>query len=279
MDIERIDELLSSVAAEEVMPRFGRLSTAEITRKSSAFDIVTAADRAVEDAVSSAVGKLWPGTVVVGEEAADRDPASARQLLGAESVLVLDPLDGTKNFASGLPLFAVMAAVMKHGRIVGGVIHDPVTRTSAVAEEGGGAWLKRDGHEARRLHVAAPVPLNEMEAIAGTRFVKEPLRSVLSANLFRIAGHTWFRCAGHEYRLAAEGHVHLLCYNRLMPWDHAPGWLLHKEAGGHSAHFDGSAYAPARMSGGLLYAPDEESWHVARDALLVDAGRPAWQPE
>jgi fructose-1,6-bisphosphatase/inositol monophosphatase family enzyme len=150
-----------------------------------------------------------------------------------------------------------------------GVIHDPVTDTSAVAVEGGGAWLRRGGATERRLQVAAPAPVAEMEAVAGTQFVAEPLRGVLAANLGRLGSHTWLRCAGHEYRMAAAGHCHLLTYHRLMPWDHAPGWLLHREAGGYSAHFDGTPLQVGRMSGGLMCAPDEASWHAAHDALFT----------
>ena len=51
-----------------------------------------------------------------------------------------------------------------------------------------------------------------------------------------------------------------------MPWDHAAGWLLHREAGGYSAHFDGTPYRPTDLSGGLICAPDEASWRAARDA-------------
>ena len=64
-------------------------------------------------------------------------------------------------------------------------------------------------------------------------------------------------------------------YNKLMPWDHAAGWLLHREAGGHGAHFDGSAYRPTHLTGGLICAPDAASWRLARDALLGRAGRPS----
>ena len=60
----------------------------------------------------------------------------------------------------------------------------------------------------------------------------------------------------------------LAFYNRLMPWDHAAGWLLHREAGGYSAHFDGSPYRPFDLEGGLLCAPDARSWELAREALL-----------
>lgn len=57
-----------------------------------------------------------------------------------------------------------------------------------------------------------------------------------------------------------------------MPWDHAAGWLLHREAGGHSAHFDGSAYQPTHTSGGLLCAPDAASWQALKTALLDEDG-------
>ena len=111
-----------------------------------------------------------------------------------------------------------------------------------------------------------------MDAIVGTNFLPEPLRSTVNRNLPRLGMSSWLRCAAHEYRLAAAGHCHLLLYNRLMPWDHAAGWLLHREAGGHSAHFDGSAYRPAHLTGGLVCAPDEASWRLARNTLLERAG-------
>jgi fructose-1,6-bisphosphatase/inositol monophosphatase family enzyme len=267
MDIEVVDDILTEVAARELLPRFGRLSAADITEKTSPFDVVSTADWAAETEISKAVRERWPTAVIIGEESAGSD-AIIREQLRAADALVLDPLDGTKNFVSGLPLFAVMAAIMRHGRIVGGVIHDPVTRTSALASEGAGAWLRRSGETPHRLHVAAPVPLGRIEAIAGTRFAAEPYRSALGANLSKLAGHTWLRCAGHEYRLAAAGHVHMLCYQRLMPWDHAAGWILHREAGGYSAHFDGSPFEPSRMTGGLLCATDEGSWNDIRREVL-----------
>jgi hypothetical protein len=96
-----------------------------------------------------------------------------------------------------------------------------------------------------------------------------PLRKAhVLPRLARLAGTLNFRCAAHEYRLAATGGAHLLVYNRLMPWDHAAGVLLHAEAGGHARRFDGSAYTALTHDGGLICAPDEASWEAAREALL-----------
>lgn len=268
VDLDRLSSTLVEVAAEEVMPRFGRLSAAQVRQKTSAFDIVTDTDEAAERAITSLLHARFPGCLVIGEEAADRDPGLLRTMDAADLAFLLDPLDGTRNFASGLPLFGVMAAAVMRGHIVAGVIHDPVTGTTALARRDQGAWLQHRSGARESLRVARPVPVGEMEGIAGTNFLPQPLRERVSANLTRLRMTNWFRCAAHEYRLAAAGHCHILFYNRLMPWDHAAGWLLHREAGGHGAHFDGTAYSPTRTSGGLLYAPDAGSWTAVHDALL-----------
>ena len=101
------------------------------------------------------------------------------------------------------------------------------------------------------------------------RFLPEPLRSRVCAQPAAAGRDAGIIAApAHEYRMAAGGHCHLLFFNRLLPWDHAPGWLLHREAGGYSARLDGSAYTPLRHDGGLICAPDRESWQAARDVLL-----------
>jgi fructose-1,6-bisphosphatase/inositol monophosphatase family enzyme len=107
-----------------------------------------------------------------------------------------------------------------------------------------------------------------MEAMAGTHFLPETLRTRVLTNLPKLGSATWMRCSAHEYRMAAGGFCHILFYNRLMPWDHAPGWLIHQEAGGYSAQFDGSAYRPSQTTGGLICAPDRQSWEAVRQALL-----------
>jgi fructose-1,6-bisphosphatase/inositol monophosphatase family enzyme len=107
-----------------------------------------------------------------------------------------------------------------------------------------------------------------MDGLIGTNFLPEPLRTTVNRNLSRLATAASLRCAAHEYRTVAAGHCHVLLFSRLMPWDHAAGWLLHREAGGYSAHFDGTPYHPTHFSGGLICAPDEATWHLARAALL-----------
>ena len=267
-DIRRVGEILAFAARTEIMPRFRKLAPSQIRRKSSAFDLVTEADEAAEAVIATALTAAFPGAVVIGEESAHKIPALLDAIADAELAFIVDPVDGTRNFAANLPLFAVMTAVTVRGETVAGMIYDPVCRNWAYAVRGGGAWIEEEDGTRSPLQVADPVPLAGMDGLIGTNFLPEPLRTTVNGNLSRLATTASLRCAAHEYRTAAAGNCHIVLFSRLMPWDHAAGWLLHREAGGYSAHFDGTPYRPTHFTGGLICAPDEASWHLARAALL-----------
>jgi fructose-1,6-bisphosphatase/inositol monophosphatase family enzyme len=162
-----------------------------------------------------------------------------------------------------------MAAAVSGGEVVAAWIHDPLGDDTAIALRGQGAWLADgQGRHMADLRVAAPVPVDRMVAAVSWTYLPEPLRGRVTARLPRLAATVGYRCSAHEYRLTAGGHAHAQLYNRLMPWDHLPGWLIHREAGGYSARFDGSAYLPTHRDGGLICAPDRASWEALRHALL-----------
>ncbi|MBK5656500.1 MAG: inositol monophosphatase [Rhizobium sp.] len=254
------------------MPRFRRVREIEVRTKTSAFDVVTEADELAEQAISAALLRVFPDALIVGEEGTARDATALDRIGTADLAFIIDPIDGTRNFTSGLPLFGTMVAATIRGEIVFGAIHDPVCNDTAFAMRGEGAWLELPDGSRYDLKVAAPAPVSQMDAIVGVNFLPEPLRTTVAGNLSKLGMTAWLRCAAHEYRMAASGHCHLLFYNKLMPWDHAAGWLLHREAGGYSAHFDGSPYRPVNLTGGLLCAPDEASWHAAQQVILTRAG-------
>ena len=268
----RIGEILADAAQTQIMPRFRTLAAAQIREKSSRFDLVSDADEAAERTIWAALEEAFPDALIVGEEAAAKDPSSLMGIAAADLCFIIDPIDGTKNFVSGLPLFGVMIAATIRGEIAFGAIHDPVCRDTAFALRGEGAWMESDDRPRADLRVAVSAPVSEMDAMIATSFLPEPLRSTVNGNLSLFGAYSCLRCAAHEYRLAASGHCHVLFYNKLMPWDHAAGWLLHREAGGYSAHFDESAYAPSHLNGGLICAPDRTSWALVKDALFRRRG-------
>lgn len=265
-DVAAVADVMAHAARTEIMPRFKALS--DVRMKANAFDPVTEADEAAERVISAALRAAWPSALIVGEEAAAADPGLTGRLAAADLAFTVDPIDGTRNFVAGLPLFGVMVAAVVRGEIVAGLIHDPVCQDTAWALREQGAWLSRPGAEPLRLQVAGPRPLEQMDSVVGAHYLPEPLRARVRARQSRLGLTYWLRCSAHEYRMAAMGRCHVLFISRLMPWDHAAGWLLHQEAGGYSARYDGSPYTPAETAGGLIVAPDRASWQAVRDALL-----------
>ena len=268
-DAAAVALLLRAAARAEIMPRFRNLGPGGIRTKSGPLDFVTEADELAERMIARGLERHFPGCVVVGEEAASADPALLETLMGADLAFVVDPVDGTANFAAGLPLFGTMAAALVRGEIAAAIIHDPVGDDTALAVRGEGAWMEQPDGTRRDLRAAEPVPVSWMTGAASWRNLPDGTRENVYRNLAQVAACWDYRCAAHQYRMLAAGDCHFLLFAKLMPWDHAPGWLLHREAGGYSARLDGSSYRPDTREGGLLCAPDRESWEALRAALLA----------
>lgn len=233
-DTERhgLIEAVRAAARTEIMPRFRRLAPGEIDTKTNASDLVTVADRAAEREISSAARSLMPDAAIVGEEAVSDNPAVLDQLTAGGRAVIIDPVDGTWNFASGLATFGVILAVVEDGRTVFGLLYDPVIDDWVMASRGGGAWYGRQGETATRL--SAPPVREQKDAHA---FV--PLFLYPEADRPRIAAQfpdwgrvTSLRCSCHEYRTLAFGHADLIVAPRPKPWDHAAGVLVIEELGG-----------------------------------------------
>lgn len=269
VDTGRLAEILREAAAVEILPRFRRLDAGDIRQKTSATDLVTEADEHAERFIRDRVAALAPDALFVGEESVAANPGLLDALDKADLAVVVDPVDGTANFAAGLPLFAVMASVVSHGEAVAGLIYDPMGDDWFVAEKGGGAWFRRPDGREDRLHVAAPVPLADMVGSVSMAFMPRDHRAQIFANLDKIRIPANYRVAGHDYRLLSGGNTHFAVFNKLMPWDHLAGTLIVQEAGGYAARFDGSAYLPHHRDGGLLLAVDEPSWQVLRREVFT----------
>lgn len=267
-NLERLNQILVDAARREIMPRFRNLAAGEIRQKGSSVDLVTEADEAAERFIFAKLAKAFPGAALVGEELVATNPSALETLSGAELAIVVDPIDGTLNYASDLPLFVVMAAAIMKGEIVAAVIHDPIVEDFALALRGEGAWLElRDGGS-RQLHVAQAAEIAQMSGMASWQYFDEPLRSMLPGRFPKFQAVNSMRCCGHEYRLAAGGYCHFLLYGRLNPWDHAAGVLLCEEAGGYVRMLDGGSYQVRERPSGLLCAPDASSWEKIKSHLV-----------
>ncbi|MFI9641788.1 inositol monophosphatase family protein [Micromonospora sp. NPDC051925] len=263
--LDDVGTLLRETAADVVLPLFRRLDDADVTEKAPG-DLVTIADQRAEERISTELRRLLPGSLVVGEEAVAEDESLLRHLRGGGDVWVVDPVDGTGNFAAGRRPFALMVALLTEGELTASWVYDPLAGMLAVARAGAGTRV--DGRPVRAADV---VPPERLRGTAMIQYLPSATRDRVVAGEGRIGellpGQ---HCAGREYLDLLTGDQQFVLFWRTLPWDHAPGVLLVREAGGVARRFDGTEYHPADDDRGLLVAADEQTWHEVRAALLGD---------
>ncbi|MGR3515388.1 MAG: inositol monophosphatase family protein [Paracoccaceae bacterium] len=244
-------QLVRAVAKTEIMPRFRHLAPTDVTTKSGPEDLVTEADLHAEVAIAAGAHALLPDALIVGEEAVEAQPELLDQLADAPLSIIIDPVDGTWNFAKGLSTFGVILAVAERGETVFGLLYDPVLDDWIRARRGGGAFYERPDGTCRQLS------FGQTPSGGLTGFV--PLFNFPLATRMRLADdipgvrRIWsVRCSCHEYRTLALGGADFCLSSALKPWDHAAGALVVEEAGGAVGLLDGRPYRASITSGGAL---------------------------
>ena len=249
-----VDRLIRDVSAKAVIPRFCNLAEGDVRTKSGPGDLVTAADEEAEQLLEDGLVKVWPGSLVIGEEAAAKDPSVLTHLAQQEPVWVIDPVDGTANFVAGNPTFAVVIALVENGETHFAWIHDPMGSRTIWAALGEGTWV-----DDSQLKVETPASLDlaTMTASLYHRAFKQVREEF---GMSRRCGS-----AAHEYWALAENRLQVSSFSRLKPWDHAAGVLIHSEAGGYSRMLDEMPYDPANADKrGLLSTQSKEMWDKLR---------------
>lgn len=229
-----IRDLLRFAAERSILPRFRNLAAGDIVEKADD-DLVTIADKETEAFLTEALTKLAPDVPVVGEEAVHANPELAQLLSGP--CWIIDPVDGTNNFAAGKGPFGTIIALADAGEAIAGWLYDPQADRLCHAKRGEGAFINGE-------KVTAQVT-GESPAIAAisTLFLNPQEREQLQRH---IAPHYTMvdipRCAAEQYPRLALGVNDISVFNRTLAWDHAAGVLWLNEAGGKAARLDGSPY-------------------------------------
>ena len=260
-DPDRVCDFLRETAMEDVLPRFRDLAEHHVIEKTPG-DLVTIADLDAEERLTRLLTEHVPGSIVVGEEAVHGDPEMLAHLETENDLWIIDPVDGTQNFAEGKSPFAIVVAYLHGGKTRGAWIHDPVAGNTAVAEEGSGAWIGD-----HRLAVAGGATIESMTGLINSNAYGREFRDAVRPKKQGFGEILRYGSAAYAFRLLASGERHFSVYNRLWPWDHAAGVLLHAEAGGYSARVDRVPYRPIDRVQGLLSAPDRDTWQRI-DAFL-----------
>lgn len=221
--------IVKSAAVDELLPRFADV-TREIKGDGS---VVTAADRAVQDRLESELKRHWPEFGLLGEEMSEAEQ-SARLAEPGKGLWIVDPLDGTSNFAAGIPFYSISVALMINGKVVLGVVYDPARDECFSAVRGGSACL--NGQPLRGL----PAPASLQRCIATVDFKRIPTSLVL--RLMHSPPYSSQRSFGSvalDWCWAAAGRFQVYLHGRQKVWDYAAGHLIMEEMGGLSCGLDG----------------------------------------
>jgi fructose-1,6-bisphosphatase/inositol monophosphatase family enzyme len=197
MIIDEVANVLREVGAETIMPRFQQLQAAEVSEKSPG-EVVTAVDRESEALLTSALLRLQPSSRVIGEEACAEDPSILKHLEEG-AIWLVDPLDGTSNFASGHRPFSVMVALLQDGETVLSWMLDPVSGELCVAERGSGATING-------IRVVTSEPdLRRLKGAILNKFMPPGVRDRIATPSKIFGSLPGMFCAGAEYPAIANG--------------------------------------------------------------------------
>jgi histidinol-phosphatase len=211
---------------------------------------VTDADRAVEQALIDQLAMHRPDDGIIGEEFGERNGNSGR-------TWVIDPIDATKNFVRGVPVWATLIALMQGDKVKVGVVSAPAMARRWFAREGGGAFTIDVNNNVRKIHVSKVAQLSDasisFSGLRGWRLVG------LSEQFSSLAETCWRQRAYGDFwshLLVAEGAVDIATEPELKLWDMAPLDIIVREAGGRFssiAGIDGPHGGNVITSNGLLH--------------------------
>jgi fructose-1,6-bisphosphatase/inositol monophosphatase family enzyme len=268
IDIEKISDIIRDVAEDKIVPRFQQLAQSEIRSKSSPTDLVTIADEEAEIELTRILKGLYPNSHVLGEEAVSSGIATRDILSQTEDpVWIVDPVDGTSNFAHGTPVFGTMVALVQGGERVASWIYQIPKRRMVACEKGAGVRMDRMAF-APPEEIKGDADFKTMRAFVSRKFIPPHMRPYVDEQVKQMGDVSTFMCCAWEYVEVLEGKSAFSLYKRIEPWDHMAGVLMLEEAGYYIRKWDGTPYAAHDLQGGLINAPNEELWRRVYDLLL-----------
>lgn len=214
--LAHISQTVVEIGKRAILPRFRALAAHEIDLKGPD-DYVTAADLEAEALLTPALLAALPGSKVVGEEAVAKDKTVLDALAGDDPVWIVDPVDGTFNFAKGQAPFCTIVALAVRGKPVAGWIHAPLDGDTLTARLGQGAAFN-----GRAVRVAPDAPMT------GAFYAKVARAKAREDGRYTLIDE---RCGGAAYLDLARGRFGFACFSRSLPWDHAAGALASAEMG------------------------------------------------
>lgn len=260
-EITGIVHTVRRVAATEITPHFRSLDPEDIDSKSAPDDLVTKADRSAEAALTLRLKSVLPDAAIVGEEAISADKSLLEKIGRGGRCVIIDPIDGTWNYAHGSATYGVIIAVVEDGETIFGMLYDPSFDDWIIARKGAGAVFSGAARTPRQLTLKpVATKLEETFGFVGLYLFDGDHRAKIASHLPKFRRTMTLRCSCHEYRMLATGASQFCLNGMLNAWDHAAGVLIYQEAGGFTRLLDGRNYKPTLTEGHLLNTASEELW-------------------
>ncbi len=262
-DLKKLETLISQVAKEEILPRFNRVGY-EVKADGS---LLTEADLSADKRISTTLAEWYPDIAFLSEEMPEEEQTNL--LKSAETLWCLDPLDGTSNFAAGIPLFATSLALFVNGEVQIGITYDPVRDEMFSAVKGQGAWLNGKSLKC----VPSGFTLDKTIAIVDFKRLKSDLVQRLLNNPPYKSQRNLGTCV-LEWAWMAANRGHLYLHGGMKLWDLAAGTLILEEAGGYACTLEGeTVFRPTMKPRSVVISPDKalfESWkkYLVSDSKL-----------
>jgi len=230
IELSLLRELVIDTCREELLPRFQH--TAFSYKQDGS--LVTEADLSVQTRLQKVLNELHPEIPFLGEEMSASHQA-AIMAGGNGTFWCLDPLDGTSNFASGIPFFSTSLALIENGQPAIGIVYDPIRDECFVAEKGRGSSLND-----KKLNTAqvAHRSLDRCSAIVDFKRL-EPQLATRIATAAPYSSQRSFGSVALDWAWLAAGRGQVYLHGKQKLWDYAAGWLILAEAGGQSSTLDG----------------------------------------
>lgn len=254
IDFTGFVDKLAAASGDTIMPFFRSALTVE-NKKAGGFDPVTAADRAAEEAMRDMIRKAFPEHGILGEEYGSEHN-------DAEYVWVLDPIDGTKSFISGMVAWGTLIGLMRFGEPVYGMMHQPFTRERFSGDNGAALYRGPGGN--RSLNVRTCTGLDDaLMFTTSPLLMKEADRAQFrkveeKVKLSRYGGDCYAYC------MLAAGQIDLVIETELKPYDIVALIPIIQGAGGIITTWEG---APAQSGGRVVVAGDKRVHEAALEIL------------
>jgi len=194
--------------------------------------LITEIDTRMQAALIQSLQQHWPQYEVLGEEMTEAEQQQ-RLMASDKGLWILDPLDGTSNFAAGIPIFSVSLALVQQDRVSLALIHDPIREETFMAADGQGAWL----NHGQLVLQEQRSDISQCIAQVDLKRLPKPLASRIAAE-HPFASQRNFGSGALDWCWLAAGRSQLYVHGGQKLWDYAAGQLILREAGGVSLSFD-----------------------------------------